>query len=276
MEPILEADDVHVEYGPVHALDGASLAVQPGEWVAVAGPSGSGKSTLLQLFAALDHPTSGQIRFRGQDLGARRVLDDYRRRDIGLVFQLHNLLPHLDAQRNVEVAMFGTHRHRGARRREAAELLAQVQLQEQAGRFPPELSGGERQRVAIARALANRPSVLLADEPTGNLDPDSVANVVDVFRRLHREGLTIVMVTHDRQVAEAADRVVTLERGRILEAGGGAGAGPGGEAGDGDDDGAGDGVGDGTEARHQATPAGLRSRPVGTFGPFGGPRRSEH
>lgn len=217
MEPLLEAVDVHVDYGKVRALDGASLAVQAGEWVAVAGPSGSGKSTLLQLFAALDHPTSGEIRFRGSDLAKRRVLDGYRRLDIGLVFQLHNLLPHLDAHRNVEVAMFGTHRRRGARRRDAAELLTQVQLGEQARRFPPELSGGERQRVAIARALANRPSVLLADEPTGSLDPDSVANVVEVFRRLHREGLTIIMVTHDREVADVADRVVTLERGRILD-----------------------------------------------------------
>lgn len=217
MEPLIEAVDVQVDYGPVKALDGASLAVQEGEWVAVAGPSGSGKSTLLQLFAALDHPTAGVIRFRGQDLSTRRVLDEYRRRDIGLVFQLHNLLPHLDAHRNVEVAMFGTRRHRATRHRDAAELLAQVQLAEQANRFPPELSGGERQRVAIARALANRPSVLLADEPTGSLDPDSVANVVEVFRRLHREGLTIVMVTHDREVADVADRVVTLQRGRILD-----------------------------------------------------------
>lgn len=217
MEPLIEAVDVHVTYGPVRALDGASLAVNAGEWVAVVGPSGSGKSTLLQLFAALDHPTAGQIRFRGRDLSTRRVLDDYRRRDIGLVFQLHNLLPHLDAHRNVEVAMFGTRRRRATRQRDAAELLAQVQLAEQANRFPPELSGGERQRVAIARALANQPSVLLADEPTGSLDPDSVANVVEVFRRLHREGLTIVMVTHDREVADVADRVVTLERGRILD-----------------------------------------------------------
>ena len=217
MDPILEAVDVHVTYGTVRALDGASLAVGAGEWVAVTGPSGSGKSTLLQLFAALDHPVAGQIRFRGHDLGTGRALDAYRRRDIGLVFQLHNLLPHLDAHRNVEVAMFGTDRHRTTRRREAAELLAQLHLQAQANRFPPELSGGERQRVAIARALANRPAILLADEPTGSLDADSVANVVGLLRRLHREGLTIVMVTHDQEVARTADRVVSLEGGRILE-----------------------------------------------------------
>ncbi len=214
----IEAVDVHVTYGPVHALDGANLAVADGEWVAVVGPSGSGKSTLLQLFAALDHPTSGEIRFRGRALGRQRSLDHYRRNEIGLVFQLHNLLPHLDARRNVEIAMFGTHRHRSVRRREADRLLALVHLGPQAGRLPAELAGGERQRVAIARALANHPGILLADEPTGSLDPKSAANVVDVLGGLHRsEGLTIVMVTHDLEVAAAADRVVTLESGRIIE-----------------------------------------------------------
>lgn len=214
----IEAVDVHVTYGPVHALDGANLAVAEGEWVAVVGPSGSGKSTLLQLFASLDHPTTGEIRLRGRALGRQRSLDHYRRNEIGLVFQLHNLLPHLDARRNVEIAMFGTHRHRSVRRREADRLLALVHLDQQAGRLPAELAGGERQRVAIARALANHPSILLADEPTGSLDPKSAANVVDVLGGLHRsEGLTIVMVTHDLEVAAAADRVVTLEAGRIFD-----------------------------------------------------------
>ena len=217
--PIIEAADAHVTYGSVKALDGATLAVRPGEWVAVAGPSGSGKSTLLALLAALDHPDTGIIRFRGRDLADERRLDRYRRFDVGLIFQLHNLIPHLDARRNVEIAMFGTERHGKARGQRADELLARVRLEEQAGRRPAELSGGERQRVAIARALANRPSVLLADEPTGSLDPESVENVVDVFRSLHRsEGMTIVMVTHDELVAGAADRIVTLEKGRIVGA----------------------------------------------------------
>jgi ABC-type lipoprotein export system ATPase subunit len=216
---VIEAVDVEVVYGSVRALDGANLAVHPGEWVAVAGPSGSGKSTLLQLFASLDHPTAGQIRFRGRDLSNHQHLDHFRRDDIGLVFQLHNLLPHLDARRNVEIAMFGTHRGRAARRADADALLSLVRLEEQAARKPPEMSGGERQRVAIARALANRPAVLLADEPTGSLDPESVTNVVDVFRQLHQsEGLTIVMVTHDAEVAAVADRVVKLEKGRIVAA----------------------------------------------------------
>lgn len=215
--PIIEAVDLHVRYGPVTALDGLTLTVRSGEWLAVGGPSGSGKSTLLSLLAALDHPDAGMVRFQGRDLAQERHLDHYRRFGVGLVFQLHNLIAHLDARDNVEVAMFGTGRDRSARRRAADELLTLVQLQTQADRRPAEMSGGERQRVAIARALANRPAVLLADEPTGNLDPDSAANVVDVFRRLHsREGTTIVMVTHDPTVASAADRVVTLEKGRII------------------------------------------------------------
>jgi putative ABC transport system ATP-binding protein len=214
---IIEAVDLHVAYGPVNALDGVTLAVGPGEWVAVDGPSGSGKSTLLSMLAALDRPNAGVIRFRGRDLKEERHLDRFRRFEVGLVFQLHNLIPHLDARRNVEIAMFGTGRHRGARRRTADQLLASVQLEEQAGRRPAEMSGGERQRVAIARALANSPAVLLADEPTGSLDPESAANVVEVFRKLHAaEGMTIVMVTHDPTVAAAADRVVTLEKGRIV------------------------------------------------------------
>jgi ABC-type lipoprotein export system ATPase subunit len=217
--PIIEAVDLHVAYGPVKALDGATLTVSEGEWVAVQGPSGSGKSTLLQLLAALDHPDRGQILFRGVDLAGVRRLDHYRRCEVGLVFQLHNLIPHLDARRNVEIAMFGTGRHREARMKGADELLALVNLSEQAGRRPAELSGGERQRVAIARALANGPSVLLADEPTGSLDPAAVDNVVDVFRMVHKtQGTTIVMVTHDRAVAAVADRVVTLDRGRITGA----------------------------------------------------------
>jgi ABC-type lipoprotein export system ATPase subunit len=215
--PIIEAHDVHLAYGSVTALDGTDLSVGTGEWVAVTGPSGSGKSTLLSLFAALDEPDRGEVRFRGRPLAGDRHLDHYRRCEVGLIFQLHNLIAHLDALHNVEVAMLGTGRHRTARKRAALELLESVQLGGMADRRPSEMSGGERQRVAIARALANRPAVLLADEPTGNLDPESATNVVDVFRRLHRqEGTTIVMVTHDRAIASAADRTVVLDRGRIL------------------------------------------------------------
>ncbi|MDA8310481.1 MAG: ABC transporter ATP-binding protein [Actinomycetota bacterium] len=215
--PILEVRDVHLAYGPVVALDGIELTVAEGEWLAVSGPSGSGKSTLLSLVAALDQPDRGEVRYRGRALSDDRHLDRYRRNEVGLVFQLHNLVAHLDARQNVEIAMFGTHRHRAARRAAADELLEWMQLSEFASRRPSEMSGGERQRVAIARALANRPPLLLADEPTGSLDPESADNVVEVFRKLHRsEGTTIVMVTHDRSVAAAADRIVTLERGHIV------------------------------------------------------------
>lgn len=217
--PIIEVVDVHLSYGPVAALDGTTLVVHEGEWVGVSGPSGSGKSTLLGMLAALEHPDRGEVRFRGIDLARERRLDRYRRLDVGLVFQLHNLIPHLDARANIEIAMLGTHLSRAARHRRAGELLAAVDLSPLAGRRPAEMSGGERQRVAIARALANRPAVLLADEPTGSLDPASAANVVEVFSRLHRsEGATIVMVTHDAAVAKAADRIVVLEAGRIRSA----------------------------------------------------------
>lgn len=214
--PIIDVVDVHMTYGEVVALDGVTLTVAAGEWLSVAGPSGSGKSTLLALLAALDHPDSGQVLVRGVDLARTQSLDRYRRLNVGLVFQLHNLIPHLDARANVEIAMLGTHRSRGERRHHADELLEMVDLSSLGGRRPSEMSGGERQRVAIARALANRPPVLLADEPTGSLDPASAANIVEVFTRLHRsEGTTIVMVTHDETVAAAADRIVVLEAGRI-------------------------------------------------------------
>jgi putative ABC transport system ATP-binding protein len=218
--PIIQAIDVTKVYGggQVRALDGASLHVRVGEWVAISGPSGSGKSTLLALLAALDRATSGSIVVDGMDLSARRHVDTYRRRVVGLVFQLHNLLPHLDARGNIMISMFGTHRSRAARQARADHLLAEVHLTDKRSRRPPEMSGGERQRLAIARALANEPSILLADEPTGSLDPTSAGQTIELFRRLRDEhGTTIVMVTHDREMAAAADRMVVIESGRIVE-----------------------------------------------------------
>jgi putative ABC transport system ATP-binding protein len=218
--PAIEVVDVSKEFPGtgVRALDGASLIVQKGEWLAVTGPSGSGKSTLLHLIAALDQPTAGAVRVGGRDIDELGDVDGYRRHTIGLVFQLHNLLAHLDARANIEIAMFGTHTSRRDRRRRAVELLAEVHLADKAGRKPPELSGGERQRVALARALANRPVVLLADEPTGSLDPVAVHETLQLFRRLQSDhGVTIVMVTHDVDVAAAADRSVRLEAGRFVE-----------------------------------------------------------
>ena len=215
--PALEAVDVTKRYGPVHALDGANLTIARGEWVALVGRSGSGKSTLLNLFAGLDVPTEGVVRHDGRDLRELRNLDQYRRTVIGLVFQLHNLLPHLDAARNVEIAMLGTHRSRADSRARSRELLDEVHLADKAGRRPPELSGGERQRLALARALANEPAILLADEPTGSLDPEGVAETLALIESLRRQhGTTVVMVTHDADAAAAADRVVTVSQGRVL------------------------------------------------------------
>jgi ABC-type lipoprotein export system ATPase subunit len=216
----VEVVDVIKEFpgAGVRALDHANLTVARGEWLAITGASGSGKSTLLHLIAALDRPTSGRVRVMGQDLRTLRDADGYRRSTVGLVFQLHNLLAHLDAVQNIEIAMMGTHRRPRERRARAVELLAQVQLSDKALRKPPELSGGERQRLALARALANEPPIVLADEPTGSLDPVAVRQTLDLFARLRAEhGVTVVMVTHDADVARAADRIVELEAGHFVE-----------------------------------------------------------
>src|SRR5579862_8076086 len=219
LAPAVELIGVHKHFdgGQVHALDGLDLIVPTGEFLAVTGPSGCGKSTMLHLVAALDRPTSGTIRVAGRDLSRRHNLARYRRLEVGLVFQLHHLLPQLSALQNVEVAMFGTHLSLGQRRRRARELLATVDLAAQEDRPPTRLSGGERQRVAIARALANEPALLLADEPTGSLDEEAVARVLALLDDLRRRqpGLTIVLVTHDPAVAGRADRTVYLRAGRV-------------------------------------------------------------
>jgi len=206
------------DHGVVPALTGISLSVGRGEWVAVNGPSGCGKSTLLHLLAALDVPTSGTVEVFGYDQPHPRSPAQFRRASVGLVFQLHNLLPQLTAAQNVEIAMFGRLRDRAERRERAFRLLADVDLAGRESRPPTRLSGGERQRVAIARALANDPPLLLADEPTGNLDTASVDHVIELVQRLRqaRPELTVIMVTHDPRVADAADRVVHMRDGRIV------------------------------------------------------------
>jgi len=202
--------------GNADVLRGVDLEVAAGEWVAIMGSSGSGKSTLLHLLAALDDADQGEIEVAGRDLRRLRDPNHYRRDTIGLVFQLHDLLPHLSAEENVEIPMFGTARSRADRRTAARRLLAEVGLAGKEHRRPPELSGGERQRVALARALANDPRILLADEPTGSLDPEAVENVMDLLRRLREEhGVTIVMVTHAPEVAAAADRSYTMADGTL-------------------------------------------------------------
>lgn len=218
LPPAIELRDVVKLFdgGIVRALDGVSLIVHPGEFVAITGPSGCGKSTLLHLVAALDIPTSGTILVNGRDL--RQADDRFRRTEVGLVFQLHNLLPHLNALENVAIAMFSNGMSHERQREKARELLAAVGLSAKERFQPPRLSGGERQRLAIARALANDPSVLLADEPTGNLDSASAERVLALFRAIRQErGVTILLVTHDMDVAATADRVVWMKDGRIVE-----------------------------------------------------------
>ena len=219
-EPILQARKVRKLFGTdVVALDGVDLDIFAGDWLAITGTSGSGKTTLLQLFAALDAPSSGRILYKGADLAKLHDLDGYRRQSIGIVFQLHNLLPHLNVRDNIEVAMLGTHLAGRARAARVSELITEVGLEGEQLRKPPELSGGERQRAASARALANSPDVLLADEPTGSLDPEHVARLVDLLGDLNRRyRMTIVMVTHDAAVAAQAGRTVALRAGELTEA----------------------------------------------------------
>jgi putative ABC transport system ATP-binding protein len=203
--------------GLIRALSGIDLEIRQGEMVSMTGPSGCGKSTLLHLLAALDAPTSGSIRVEGHDVVALDHPNLYRREVVGLVFQLHNLLPRLSLLGNVEIAMMGSRRPRRERGRHALELLDEVGLGSLAHRHPTQLSGGERQRVAIARAMANDPRVLLADEPTGSLDTASVRSVLSLFRELRAErGTTIVLVTHDPSVAEVADRRIEMLDGSIV------------------------------------------------------------
>ena len=201
----------------VRALDGVTLTIRAGEFVAVMGPSGSGKSTLLNLLGALDRPTSGVCKVNGQDLTQIKDLDRFRSRTVGFVFQLHNLIPTLTARENVEVPLQEERMSDAARRQRAEELLNLVGLGDRMNFMPAQLSGGQRQRVAIARALANRPAIILADEPTGNLDSKSTDEIMDLMRRLNREqGTTLVVVTHNPTVARAAHRIITLRDGRVL------------------------------------------------------------
>ena len=204
----------------VRALDGIDIDIAAGEMVAIEGPSGSGKTTLLQLLGCLDQPTSGSITLDGRDLGGLRdsELTGLRARQLGFVFQNFNLIPTLTAAENVEAALVPLDHSRQARRVRVAELLTRVGLGERARHLPSRLSGGEQQRVAIARALANKPRVILADEPTGNLDTTTAAEIVEVLRSLTADGVTVVIVTHAEHVAERADRRIRLRDGRTVDA----------------------------------------------------------
>ncbi len=219
--PIIELVDVVKSFdrGQILSLNGLSFRVAEGERVAVTGPSGCGKSTTLHLIAALDRPDSGTIRVDGADLSAIKDLAEYRRTKIGMIFQFHYLFPHLSAIQNLEIALVGGQLTRAERHQRALDLLGAVNLSDRLHQVPAKLSGGERQRVAIARALANDPRIILADEPTGNLDEASVARMLDLFRQLHdtHPALTLILVTHDRRIAETADRVIELSAGRVRD-----------------------------------------------------------
>jgi putative ABC transport system ATP-binding protein len=204
----------------IRPVENVDLSIAEGEFAVVEGASGSGKSTLLQLLGGLDRPTSGTITFEGNDLGrmADRRLADLRLSAFGFVFQQFNLIPTLTAAENVEAIMAPAGGGRAARRARVAELLVEVGLAERAGHLPTQLSGGEQQRVAIARALANRPRVLLADEPTGNLDSATGAAIIELLSGLWRDqGQTIVLVTHDTTVETRAPRVLTMRDGRLSD-----------------------------------------------------------
>jgi putative ABC transport system ATP-binding protein len=204
--------------GRVEALAGVSLDVEPGEWVSVVGPSGSGKSTLMNLLGLLDRPTSGSYVLDGREVSGLKggELARARREKIGFVFQSYNLLPRQSARKNVELPMVYAGTRGTERRKRALEALAQVDLSDRAGHRPPELSGGQKQRVAIARALVTRPAMLLADEPTGNLDTRSGEGILDLFGELNASGVTLIVVTHDPEVAQRGDRIVDIRDGRVF------------------------------------------------------------
>jgi len=229
--PLLETRDLARHYttaaGVVRALDGVSMVIEDGEVLALVGASGSGKSTLLNLLGGLDRPTGGELLFREKSLAklASRELAEYRRRDVGMVFQSFNLIPHRTALDNVILPMIFEGKSKAERRDRGIRLLDSVGLGKRASHRPAELSGGEQQRVAIARALANSPPMLLADEPTGNLDSATAAEILQLLLSLNKEqGKTLVLITHDEHVAQIASRRIRLRDGRIFENGGEAGA----------------------------------------------------
>ncbi len=217
--PLLSAERLSRTYtdGRVRALDDVSLDIRAGEYVAVTGPSGSGKSTLLNLLGALDRPTSGEIYFDGRPYSTIGRFDRLRAHEIGFVFQAFYLLPTLTVAENVQIPMFETSLVAHQRRQKAAKLLDLVGMEHRATHRPEQLSIGERQRVAIARALANDPAVLLADEPTGNLDSVNASGIFKLFDQLRGEqGITILLVTHNSELAGRAERLLTMQDGRIL------------------------------------------------------------
>ena len=212
---LLELENISKIYGELHALDNVSMKVDNGEWVAIMGPSGSGKSTMMNIIGCMDKPTSGRVILDGVDIAheSANSLTAIRRDKIGLILQQFHLVNYLTAVENVMVSQYY---HSVPDEKEALEALDRVGLADRAKHLPSQLSGGEQQRVCIARALINCPEIVLADEPTGNLDEANENIVLDIFQQLHRDGTTLIVVTHDPEVGEVAQRTVTLEYGKII------------------------------------------------------------
>jgi putative ABC transport system ATP-binding protein len=201
----------------VHALDGVSMSLRGGEYLAIMGPSGSGKSTMMNIIGCLDTPSGGSYQLRGQEIRDRDddELARIRNQEIGFIFQTFNLLPRADALHNVELPLIYAGRAKRERRNRAIEMLELVGLGDRMHHKPNQLSGGQRQRVAIARALVNRPSIVLADEPTGNLDSKTGEEILALLREIHSRGNTVIVVTHEEDIAERSDRIIRLRDGRI-------------------------------------------------------------
>jgi putative ABC transport system ATP-binding protein len=217
-EPLVQIEGLSRRFGALRAVDDLNLSIETGEWVAVTGPSGSGKTTLLNVLSGLDRPSAGRVRVGGVDLGslAARDLARYRQQTVGLVFQQFHLIPYLTSLENVMLAQYV---HSMTDRTEAEDALRRVGLGERLHHLPSQLSGGEQQRVCIARALINQPPLILADEPTGNLDAVNEAVVMSILGDLHQRGHTLILVTHDPSIAARAGREVRLEHGRLASAG---------------------------------------------------------
>ena len=208
----------HYEKGLVKALNGVSFTVKKGECVAIVGPSGCGKTTLLNLIGALDVPTDGEILVDGKNIREHRQYNRFRAEMVGFVFQLYHLIPSLTLMENVELPMYSLSLSRKERKGRARELLSEVGLVERMNFYPTRVSGGERQRAAIARALANEPKLVLADEPTGNVDTETGDIILDILTKLCRvRGITMLIATHDKEVTDRADRVIRIRNGLIEE-----------------------------------------------------------
>lgn len=216
--PALEVRSLCMSYddGRVEALRGVDLSIAAGEYMAITGPSGSGKSTLLHLLGGLDRPTSGEVLFRSERLGSAIDLDTFRSKHVGFIFQAFYLMPTLRAVENVQLPMLGAKRSGVNRADRALELLKEMGLENRSEHYPNQLSAGERQRVAIARALANDPEILLADEPTGNLDSVNTARIMDILTGIQKDRkMTLVVVTHENEVAHSAARQIRIRDGKI-------------------------------------------------------------